>query len=282
MPLKPINTQKKITKKSIKVEHIDFKKNSISGDFIKGGTIEEFSSTGIKDLAKQATIEITDKQTSILTDVFIRGKINCQTLQYNRAEVPKINATEAVMIDNNEVLWKDRLGKSVRISSLNKVGTLDDLEVKDLVYAKQGRVGINTMSPSDVFSVKADGIETKIGAESGTSVIGTHFSNPLSLVTDNTPRLTVETNGNIRVMMDLSIAGNLGVGIHNPTQKLEVEGNIKFADRIFSGNISAPTTGSWTKGSIVWNDNPDIGLPIGWVCVKGGQPGAWRPFGHIQ
>lgn len=41
-----------------------------------------------------------------------------------------------------------------------------------------------------------------------------------------------------------------------------------------------PTTGTNKKGDIVWNSNPSIGQPIGWVCTLDGTPGDWKPFGQ--
>ena len=40
--------------------------------------------------------------------------------------------------------------------------------------------------------------------------------------------------------------------------------------------------GRWDTGSIVWNEKPALNKPVGWVCLKGGKPGNWRPFGIIQ
>ena len=276
MPLKPINTQSRIKEKSIKINNIDLQENSLSGDLIQGGTISQFASTGIKDSASELKIEITDQQTSIFNDVFIRGTINCQTLRYNRAEVPKINTTQAVMIDNNEVLWKDRLGKSVRISSLEKVAVLKDLEVANTLFDAEGRVGINTRSPSADFSVLSNGHEiiTRHTGESG--FVGSVTHTPFSIGTDNTPRLIVKSNG------DITVDGNIGIGVRNPKEKLEVAGNIKFQDKIFSSGTQEPTNGTWTTGSVVWNDQPKKGLYVGWVCIKGGTPGSWRPFGLIS
>ena len=154
MALKPINLQPRITEKSVKVSDLDLKKNSVSGDVIDGGTITNFTSTGIKDSGTQRLLEITDEVTSIYNDVFIRGKINCQTLQYNQAQVPVLDVKEALRIDGNEVVWRTRLGKSVKESYLTKVGILDNLEVKDTFYANDNRVGINTTVPNKTFAVK--------------------------------------------------------------------------------------------------------------------------------
>ena len=45
---------------------------------------------------------------------------------------------------------------------------------------------------------------------------------------------------------------------------------------------AAPTTGTWDRGNIVWNEQPASGQPIGWVCVGGGSPGTWSTFGIVS
>lgn len=49
-----------------------------------------------------------------------------------------------------------------------------------------------------------------------------------------------------------------------------------------TAGTAAPTTGTWDRGNIVWNESPTAGGKIGWVCVTGGIPGVWRPFGAID
>jgi len=44
---------------------------------------------------------------------------------------------------------------------------------------------------------------------------------------------------------------------------------------------SSPTSGEWKVGDIVYNSSPGVGKFIGWVCVKDGTPGQWKPFGLI-
>ncbi|MCB2298280.1 glycosyl hydrolase family 28-related protein [Clostridium tagluense] len=43
-----------------------------------------------------------------------------------------------------------------------------------------------------------------------------------------------------------------------------------------------PTTGTWTKGALVYNSNPKANGYIGWVCITTGTPGIWKGFGLIQ
>ena len=45
---------------------------------------------------------------------------------------------------------------------------------------------------------------------------------------------------------------------------------------------AAPTSGTWRQGSRVHSLYPAPGGPMGWVCVNGGSPGGWRPFGRVE
>jgi len=276
MALLPVNKQTRIREKSIVVDQLDLKDNSLSGDLIDGGIITNFASTGIKDIATEKQITVSDGRVEILKDLYIKGKIYSDKLEYVEAQVPKLNVKTAVMIDNNEVLWKDTLGRSVKHSSLSTVGILDNLQVSTTLFVEDNRVGINTNSPSAEFSVQSNGYEIITRHTGETGYVGTLMHTPFSIGTDNTPRLTAKSNG------DICIHNKLGIGVNNPQQSLEVEGNIKFADRIFSSGEQEPKSGAWTTGSIVWSEKPALGLPVGWVCIKGGTPGGWRPFGTIN
>lgn len=58
---------------------------------------------------------------------------------------------------------------------------------------------------------------------------------------------------------------------------VDAMGNTPSAKR-----TSAPTTGAWKIGDIVYNSNPSVGSYVGWVCVSDGEPGVWYGFGKIE
>ena len=45
---------------------------------------------------------------------------------------------------------------------------------------------------------------------------------------------------------------------------------------------SSPFDGSWNVGDRVYNNRPQSGEPIGWVCTAAGTPGVWSAFGRIE
>jgi hypothetical protein len=42
-----------------------------------------------------------------------------------------------------------------------------------------------------------------------------------------------------------------------------------------------PTGGTWNRGDRVLNAEPTAGGYEGWICVAGGAPGVWKPFGPV-
>lgn len=288
MTLLPINKIERVAEKRVDVRQVDVYENSISGDAIHGGRITDFNSTGIKDQAESVQITVKDDRIEIKNDLLVKGTVTVENLKYVEAQVPKLNVTDAVMIDHNEVIWKDTLGKSVKTSSLTQLGILKNLKVDNTLFASQRRVGINTESPSAEFSVNVDGYEVITTMHEKNAYVGTHSPASFAIGTDNTPRITCKSNGDIVLgnennpSSNVTVTGKLGVGANNPQESLHVVGNIKFAERTFSSGSCAPTDRRWDTGSIVWNDKPQLNQPIGWVCVKGGTPGSWRPFGQIN
>jgi len=45
---------------------------------------------------------------------------------------------------------------------------------------------------------------------------------------------------------------------------------------------SAPASGTWSKGTIVWNTSPSAGGDPGWICVTAGSPGTWKAFANVD
>jgi len=287
MPLLPINKPEKISTSRISVQQIDLHNNALSGDLIDGGTITNFNSSGIKDTADSVILTIKNDTVEIAKDLHVKGTIKVENLEYVQAQVPKLNVQKAIMVDHNEVLWKEELGKSVKKSHLTEVGVLKNLQVRNTFYVADGRVGVNTTAPSADFSVNSGGYEIITTMQESNAYVGTHTHVAFAIGTDNTPRLTCRANGDVVIgteagrPVNMNVYGRLGVNVKYPSECLHVDGNIKFAERTFAAGVQEPKDGRWDTGSVIWNENPALNKPVGWVCLKGGKPGSWRPFGLI-
>ena len=218
MTLLPINKIERVAEKRVDVRQVDVYENSISGDAIHGGRITDFNSTGIKDQAESLQITVNNDQIEIENNLVVKGTVTVENLKYVEAQVPKLNVTEAVMIDHNEVIWKDTLGKSVKNSSLTQLGILKNLQVDQTLFASQKRVGINTEAPSAEFSVNVDGYEVITTMHEKNAYVGTHSPAAFAIGTDNTARITCKSDGDIMLgnendsSTNVRVTGRLGIG----------------------------------------------------------------------
>lgn len=206
-----------------------------------------------------------------------------------------LNNGQNYMIGNKVVISAHEIGPSVRNSNLTKVGILQNLKtqgnltIDDYIYYNSDamRLGFGTEAPNASISIASLESEFIVDVENIATRIGTFTTDDLHIVTDNTTRLTVTGNGNIVIGDENSktkVNGKLGVNVNNMASDvdLEVRGSIKFDNKKFSAGESIPTSGSYRKGDIVWSDDPKPTGYIGWVCIKDGTPGEWKPFGNIS
>ena len=206
---------------------------------------------------------------------------------------------QSLSINSVRVLNDKELGPSITKSNLREVGRLKGLVVDGSLSVNQylffnataDRLGLGTDQPNAAFSIADEGVELVLGSrESVRGGIGTFNSADLELVTDNTARVTIKAGGDIDLgnrnngSIKVTVHGTLGinVGTADPRTALHVGGAIKFNDTIHLKAEGIPTSGSYNHGDIVWNSNPQPRGFVGWICVKGGNPGMWNAFGEIK
>jgi hypothetical protein len=120
--------------------------------------------------------------------------------------------------------------------------------------------------------------------------IGTYTTHDLEIITDDTPRITLSANGKVHFgtkggdSARVTVHGKLGVGVNQVADdtSFAVAGPIRFENKKFQVGEGTPTEGQYRKGDIVWNDDPKPTSYIGWVCIREGTPGEWKPFGQIS
>jgi hypothetical protein len=206
---------------------------------------------------------------------------------------------KGISVNNVKVIDDTELGSTVTKSNLREVGRLKGLIVDGglsvnqyLVYdATTDRLGIGTDQPNATLSILDQNIELVFGAsEPNVGSMGTFNSADLELVTDNTARLTIGAGGDITLgnpnfgPTKVKIVGSLGVNVSSidPRTDLHVSGAIKFNNKLHLSGSEAPTGGAFNEGDILWNNNPQPGRFIGWVCTRAGNPGLWSGFGRIE
>jgi len=204
---------------------------------------------------------------------------------------------KSFMVGGQEVLSSNTLGRSVVNSNLQTTGVLKNLSVSGALNIADSvhfnpvseRFSIGTADANGVLTVydSENDIELIItGNPDGTGNIGTYNTKSLEIVTDNQVRTTFHATGDITLGVEgrdttIRSYGKMGIGIKNPQEQLEVAGNFKFANKLFAIGNCAPTHGNFLQGDVVWNSEPKANSFIGWVCVVGGSPGQWLPFGSI-
>lgn len=294
----------KFPEKSIKSSAIDFSEN-ISGDYVDGGIIRNFSSSGIDDKAKSIQLTVLDTHTVIENELLTRkitikesttfeGNIhfngtvdiaspgfvavidatteqvksnlnqslfeNYSSLLFDKIKQDGLDLSR-VTFDGKELVNGSHLSNGIITSNLKRVGVLDDLQVRgemliaNSFFVGKQRIGINTLEPTHSFTLWDDDTEVIIGKkQGGIAQIGT--SRPQSVV------LTSNLKNNLLLNPDGSVTiANLNLG------------QVSISSSPTPPNYNAP------KGTIVFNANPSLGGPIGWVSLGNAQ---WANFGIIE
>jgi hypothetical protein len=290
-------------KESIDHSSINFKGFKFSGDVVKGGIIENFGSTGIDDRSTQVQMTLMDQavafekavwtpsaiikgKLTVEGDLVVLGDIDSNSPAANtlaNMAVEKIKAdTELLELhsdamlasigqkgidlkritqDGREIVNGNQLGYHITDSNLQRVGMLRDLQTQgeallsDTLYVTGKRVGINTIEPSAVFVVWDEEVELVVTKHSSdTGYIGMPRYQRLVLGANNKDNLILDTDGSV-----------------------EIE-NLRVGNTPMSSATAIPDYNAIT-GTIVWNENPAQGGPVGWICLGGTQ---WAKFGIIE
>lgn len=192
-----------------------------------------FSSQGIDDLATQTSLVITNGKITVDTVepkkeivfsanslaeaegrgikwsdgrktknfIFKNGNISSD-LSINLAE------EQSFQINDTNVLNFTELGNTVTKSNLKQLGTLKNLRVSgdaelgDFVFfnSELNRVGINTEAPRAAITIKENNVEFGIGSyKNKVASLGTFTNDAVEIVADSIPRITINTNGEIKI-----------------------------------------------------------------------------------
>ncbi len=273
------------------------------------------------DQLKNLLAEILEERTSVDTSSFpyikIEGDIEGKGILwsgqgYNKqlvffsnpdrfflSENLDLAKNKSISVNNIKLIDEQELGSTITKSSLREVGRLKGLIVDGglsvnqyLIYdANTDRLGIGTDQPKATINLIDQNVDLIIGSSDlNVARVGTYNYTDLELATDNTARISISAGGNITLGnpasgdSKVSIIGSLGVNVQNPDprSKLHVNGALKFNDKLHLSGNEPPTGGAFNEGDVVWNNYPQSGKFIGWVCTQAGSPGLWSGFGRIE
>jgi hypothetical protein len=289
---------------SIPGRSVDPRTLAISGDNITPGLIKHFQSTGIQDSATECQVTILDRATvfenrlvagglEVAGDTTFKGNVTIEgNLPKGSAFVNQLvdlviesfnasysNGTfdqyvdrvfdkigtdgldvSSVKVNGQDLVSERTLSGEVINSNLQKVGALKELQVvgetllDQTLYVSNGRIGINNMDPERALDLWDQEVQIVLGKrKQDTAIIGTARNQELIISANNRDQLIVGVDGSVSVK-------SLNIGRTNHTS----------AGRQPSDNRPI--------GQIVWNEQPIIGSPVGWVSLGGAR---WAGFGII-
>ena len=293
------------TEGSIKARAINFEDFTISGSNVQGGIIENFSSTGIDDRATQVALTILDDATvienNLLTkDLTVQGSMtingefvvngsvpvesefyknlvvatesgvlqkidlslfdNYSALIFNKIKTEGLDLSK-ITVNGKEAIKDNSLGPYITDSNLQKVGQLKELQVSgetllsESFYTTKGRVGVNTIEPSAVLSVWDDEIElTASKRQKDVGSFGTPRNQKFIVFANNKDNIVLDTDGSAAI------------------------NDLRIGSMRFTASDQPPNYVS-EKGHVVWNANPSVGGPLGWICLGSAN---WANFGIID
>ncbi len=187
-------------------------------------------------------------------------------------EIIDIADDKWLSIGSSMVISRSSLGASVTSSSLTKVGLLENLDVA-------GTSNLSTLSVSKITLSGDNQLEISSQSISSKNTFTVNVDDEQEIKIGN----SIEIGNNQNTSRKISLFGQVSVNASNPDPdvSLTVNGNLSFANKKFITGTSKPNAGTYRKGDICWNSDPEATAYIGWVCIKEGTPGEWLPFGQI-
>lgn len=187
-----------------------------------------------------------------------------------------IPASKSYHINGIEVISESMLGARVLHSNLVTLGNLRELTVN-------GNTVLNgNVSVSESLSIKSLQLDKLIIDNTGLS------ADSVLISASNTDSFYADLNSIIigskqNTRRPVKVFGALSIGINNPdpTVNLSVNGAVSFNNKKFITGIAIPVNGSFVKGDICWSENPMEDGYVGWICIRSGTPGEWKPFGAL-
>lgn len=290
---------------SIPGEAVAFGNVVLSGNNIQGGIIQNFGSTGIDDKATDCRLSIFDEVTvvenNLLTkDLTVKGTVNIEgdlnitgtvpktstlytTLVSDAVQNVRSSLNDAVFSGFSDLVFKQireqgldltkitlngqeivngpNLSNGIVNSRLQTVGELLELQVKgetllgQTLYVSGKRVGVNTIEPTQALTIWDQEVEIGFGKHSNNiGVMGTSRNQALVITANGKNNLTLNTDGSVAV------------------------NTIAIGD-ISIGSSDTPPNNNQPKGTILFNSNPSLGGPMGWVSLGDAR---WANFGIID
>ena len=157
-------------------------------------------------------------------------------------------------------IGKERSPKQWIHSNLRTVGQLEDLVVRgetllgnSLYASSSGRIGINTDEPTTAFSLWDEETNINIGKSKK----------------DN-----IEVRSKNNITLGSAVSNNIEL-----TKEGDTIIDKPVLDQTRFTTVSETPGFEGQKGDVAWNSKPEVGQPVGWICLGGT---VWAKFGIAE
>jgi hypothetical protein len=291
--------------RSIPHTSVDLRGAKLTGDNIKGGIIENFGSTGIEDRASFVQLTLMDHasvfegpvfapEIQVKGDLSVNGNLTLtgsmstdsaafQSLVEHSTDAVRAGLTDELFASFSNIIYKsiaeqgidldrvtqggkevvkgNQIGYHITDSNLQRVGLIKDLQTQgesllsDTLYASNRRIGINTLDPSATLSVWDGECEITLSKRrQDEAYIAAPRYQKLILGSNNKENLVLDVDG--KVVVETLVIG--GTQMRSAAETPNYDGH---------------------RGDIVYNQLPELGSCIGWVCLGATR---WAKFGKIE
>ena len=267
---------------------------TVTNDLRVDGTLRVANLIADTRIERSSNLEFTSNQTESVYGKGIQWRGEGYTRSFFLApnfdrfvssENIDLIADRAYYINKTKVIDSQSLGDGITSSKLTSTGVLNELRVAgSFIVDDHLTVTGNAVTVFRPFSISdLTGNLTFTGNRFETS------SKDFAIIADTDKIISIDNLGNIalgdkqRTDKIISAYGKLALNVSNPDPDfdLQVNGGIIFGGKKFITAAQAPASGIWTKGDIAWNSQPEDTGFVGWICITGGKPGEWKPFGYI-
>lgn len=207
-----------------------------------------------------------------------------------------------ITINGKQVLTETALGKNIKSSGLTKLGVLEELQVAgdtgvENLYANKIVIGLDTESHQAITATE-DTISWGLGEHQGRLVLKIEQPKGIAIQQGDVTVAVFDSDAtsiesdlivaeNIKVEKDIVGKGNIGVAKNlyvGAGAKIDNQGAAQFTSvKIGANSVSwapvKPEFGNFVQGDIVYNSEPAVGKPAGWICLQSGTPGTWATIG---
>jgi hypothetical protein len=290
---------------SIHHTSVNFKDFKISGTQVKGGIVENFSSTGIEDRATKVTLTLLDRASVFENTVFapkleVKGNLTVDGTVTLKGDIATDTSAFDTIVEHSKNRVKQEINEELFQGFSATIHKNLVEQGVDLDRITQG--GREVIKGPQLGYHIVDSNLQRLGVVNDLQTAGENLlSDTLYVTTRRVGVNTIDPSAVLAVWdeeVELIVAkrkqdtGYIGttrhqrviLGSNNKENiTLNTDGTVEI-DQLSIGNVpmsSASVTPNYEgiTGQIVWNESPSLGGCVGWICLGKTR---WAKFGSIE